>query len=410
MVTKNTNRLAEVGSIDPRTGFPLWYEDATGRRLELVWQEGDLNAPVTIDPEESGPLRDIRAFPGEAFYLLAEARMVSAGGPRNGRVRVVLALEATFGGAGEVADGQQIVFGRTRFRIDDGRPNQKYTLTHPYGVLEGTADEKGRVFVTEDIGVTPLGFAEALGGQIAPFLAWDSGAPAGYIGDGQTAHRITGSPFGTNHVLVEGPGIAPAGGQSGPPGTPFDPDKLYTDRFVVQGRSATLNGADVPRAVYSRNGGTVAVDVFARSIPGQGLSLDVGGGPQDVAVRGGTGDSRNYFVRVDTGNTVPQKVTVENTDDPVVDPPMPPTEATVTDAVEITRADYDSAARTLTVVAESSDQASPRTLTLTGVGSADTTLDGTGGATLPGIDAPPPVVTVFSDAGGSTTRTVTVVG
>ena len=30
MVTKNTNRLAEVGSIDPRTGFPLWYEDATG--------------------------------------------------------------------------------------------------------------------------------------------------------------------------------------------------------------------------------------------------------------------------------------------------------------------------------------------------------------------------------------------
>ena len=152
------------------------------------------------------------------------------------------------------------------------------------------------------------------------------------------------------------------------------------------------------------------MDVFARSIPGQGLSLDVGGGPQDVAVRGGTGDSRNYFVRVDTGNTVPQKVTVENTDDPVVDPPMPPTEATVTDAVEITRADYDSAARTLTVVAESSDQASPRTLTLTGVGSADTTLDGTGGATLPGIDAPPPVVTVFSDAGGSTTRTVTVVG
>lgn len=416
MVIKNTNRLAELGPIDPRTGFPLWYEDATGLRLELVWKPGDENAPVDLD-DGSGPLRAIDPFPGEVFYQLAEARMVSAGGPRNGRVRVVLALEATFGGTGDVADGQQIVFARTRFRIDDAVPLQTYTLTHPYGVMEAAADEKGRVFVTEDIGVTPLAFGEALGGGIAPFLRWtsDPGLDAArYIGDGQTAHTIQKTPHNGDHVLVEGPGIAPAGGRSGPPGTPFDPDRLYTDLFVLQGRVATLNGAEITRSVHTRDAGSVAVDVFALSVPGQSLAVSADSGPGTV-MQGGAGASRSYFLRLGTGAVVPQKVTVRNETDPIVDPPLPPTEAGVPDAVEVTQADYDSAARTLTVAAVSSDRDAPPPLKLTGRGLPETVLDVPGPTTLSDLDAPPPTITVTSQhadpaRNGSGERAVTVVG
>lgn len=412
MVTKNTQRLAEVGPIDPRTGFPLWYEDATGRRLELVWQPGDDLAPVDLDAE-SGQLRGL-PFPGEAFYMSAESRFTAGTGRDEVEIRVILALEATFGGTGDVADGQQIVFGRIRFRIDDAVPDQLYRLTHPYGVVEGRASNKGRVFVTEDIGVTPLAFSEALSGQIAPFLVWDADAPAGYVGDGQTSHRVTGSPFGTNYALVEGPGIGAAGDHPDPD-DPGNRDKVYSDLFVLQGRIATINGADVPRAVYSRNAsGDVVVDVFARSIPEQTLSLSLDGVEKTDRMPGGTGTSRTYFARVDAGAAVPQTVSVKNTNDPVVDPPLPATEVDVTDAVQISRADYDTADRTLTVVATSSDEQTPPNLELTGDGLVPTPLGAAGSATVNGVEAPPLVVTVTSTRpgpkGGSDTRTVSVAG
>ena len=83
---ENIERLSEVGPLDPRTGYPLWYEDSTGVRLELVWEQDD------------------------------------------GEARVILALEATFGGNEEIRDGQQIVFGRIRFRIKDGRIVEKQAI------------------------------------------------------------------------------------------------------------------------------------------------------------------------------------------------------------------------------------------------------------------------------------------
>lgn len=416
MAQKNTHPLAAVGPIDPRTGFPLWYEDSTGRRLELVWQPGDDLAPVDLDAE-SGQLKG-NAFPGEAFYMLAEARMVSGGGPRRGRVRVVLALEATFGGTGDVVDGQQIVFGRTRFRIDDALPNQKYTLTHPYGVMDGTADDKGRVFVTEDIGVTPRAFSEALRGGIAPFLVWESGlikvpgTQKEYIGDGRTAHRIKKTQYNGDHVLVEGPGINTVGGPSGPAGTPFDPDKLYTDLFVLQGKIATLNGADVPRAVYSHGAGNVVVDVFARSIPGQTLRLSLDGVQKVQKMPGGADTARTYFAQVDAGPVVPLKVAVQNMNDPAG--VLPATEVELTDDVHITRADYDSANKTLTVEATSGDGQTPPTLELTGDGLDPQPLNA-GTAVVNELEAPPPFVTVTSTRqgaglkGGEDTRTVKVV-
>ena len=399
MVTKNTQRLAEVGPIDPQTGFPFWYEDSTGLRLELVWREGDDNAPVVLD-QESGTLRG-NPFPGEAFYMSAETEFTAGAGNRTARIRVILALEATFGGTGEVMDGQQIVFGRIRFRVRDGLPETAYKLTHPYGTVEGTTDDRGRVTVTEDIGVTPLDFTGALGSSIAPFLRWTPDPDldfARYVGDGGSEHTVTGSPLGTNYAMVEGPGVGSGGG--GPdPNDPTNPDKVYTDLFVLQGRVARTHGAEIGRAVYTRSAaGEVVVAVFARSIPGQQLTLAIPALP-DTPMQGG--EDIHYLARVDAGGSVPEQITVTNTTDPT---PVPTT-ADVVDAVEITQADYSTPARTLTVAATSSDEQSPPALTVTGRGG----LSGPVGV-LTGLDAPPPVITVTSAAGGSSTRSVRVVG
>lgn len=399
----NTTRLAEVGPIDPETGFPLWYKDGNGVRLELVWKPGDLNAPAVGEPpEDTPPLGLPERFPEESFYMLAETSMVISGGTENGEVRVVLALEATFGGNEAVADGQQIVFGRIRFRVRDGVPLSDYTLTHPYGTVTARTDDRGRVTATQDIGVTPVAFEQALAGEIAPFLTWDppESAPPGYIGDGRTLHRITGSPMDppTNFARVEGPGVGTAGEQPDPE-DPGNIDKVYTEGFVLQGRLATTVGVDVRRAVYFRDAaGTVTVDVFARSEPGQ--TLEVTGTDLTAApLQGGT--DGNYLARTTAGD-VPTEVTVTNRTD---DPPWPQN-APVTDAVEITEAVYDRAAGALTVTAASSDEQSPPELTLTGRGLPENTAPGT----LDDVDAPPAIVTVRSARGGSATRHVTVVG
>ncbi|MCC9198342.1 hypothetical protein LOC61_15995 [Arthrobacter sp. zg-Y820] len=312
-------------------------------------------------------------------------------------MRVVLALEATFA-TEDVVDGEQIVFGRIRFRVRDGRPETTYTLTHPYGTVQVTTDERGRVTATEDIGLAPLDFTGALGGQIAPFLQWmpDPALPEGYIGDGATEHTITGSPFNTNFVLVEGPGAGTAGADPDP-NDPGNPDKVYTDQFVLQGRIATIHGVEITRAVYRRAAdGVVMVEVFARSVPGQQLGVSLGGGPE-TPLQGG--NTPNYLSRISAGSTVPTQVTVTNRTDPVA---LPVTVG-VTDAVAITQADYDSTNQTLTVSAISSDQSGAPALTVTGRGG----LSGPVGVFA--LDAPPSTVTVVSAAGGTSTAIVRIV-
>lgn len=93
-------------------------------------------------------------------------------------------------------------------------------------------------------------------------------------------------------------------------------------------------------------------------------------------------------------------MTVTNTTDPT--PSVKTT--TLTDGVRITAADYDSAAQTLTVSAQSSDEAVPPTLTVSGPG-----LTGAAPGVL-AVVAPPAVITVASSHGGTSTETVTGIG
>ena len=139
------NELVAVGPTDPDNGFPLWYEDTDGTRLELGLDPNDPNLPALELPTPGADVVFPTNFPDEAFYFAAEAEMLVGGPAGPARARLILALEAAFGGTGAVVDGQQMVFGRVRLRIDDVEPGATYTATGPYGQISGEADDRGRV-------------------------------------------------------------------------------------------------------------------------------------------------------------------------------------------------------------------------------------------------------------------------
>jgi hypothetical protein len=351
----NDQRLTHVGPRDPAIGYPLWYEDAEGIRLALGLSRGEDPNLLPIEDVLPGPLEIPGNFPHEAFYWSAEAEIPVGGNGVAGRARLILALEAAFGGAGEPAADARVVFARIRVRMDDLIPFAKYVVTHPYGVTdELEADEDGRVFWTDDRGLADEDFAAVvLAGRVAPFLRWDTGAPDGYLGNPLVEHTVTGSPFGTNLFRVTGPRIAVIPGQP----VPADPDVVQTDLFAVQGKIATVHGVAAERAVYGRQGGQTTVDVFASSAPDQEIELGGAGVPRTtfIPTPTATGTSRAYTVRVDATAGPPGAVDVLN----VSDQPVTRVEVPVTDQVTVTRAEFDVATGRLTVEAQSSDDQDP---------------------------------------------------
>ena len=256
---------AEVGPGDNAHGYPMWFGDqglpedgVEPVRLELCLDQVDQLCPLVDSlPNPSQPASVPENFTEEAFWWSGEAAIDA---PSGASALLVMAQEAAFGGAGEVAFGHQVAFQRLRVRIDDGVPLATYTVTTPYGELELDADDRGRVRYTEDSGCMagPCDdFAAAKSGPIGPFLRWDEGAPEGYVGDPNVDHTVVGSPTGENFFRVEGPGLTAAGDLAG---------SVETDLFSVQGRIAQ------PRATISHFGdlyepGTVVT--ITSSFPGE---------------------------------------------------------------------------------------------------------------------------------------------
>ncbi len=196
--------LSAVGPLNPDNGFPQWYEDANGTRLQLCLDTAGFCLPLDgVNP--GNPIEFPGNFPVESFYWTGENVATVDGG---GDVLMVLALEAAF--VNEVpVDGDRVVFARIRLR-GQGLLSGHYRITYPYGVQEfDVVAGPGRVInFTDDVGIdTPEVFTTALAGQIGPFLMWDPAvapaAPAGHLGDPAIDHSIIGSPLGTNFLKIE---------------------------------------------------------------------------------------------------------------------------------------------------------------------------------------------------------------
>ena len=406
--------LTSVGPTSATDGFPVWYKDKTGLRLENCIALADPLCPARGPlPDETAPISFPDNYPDEGFYSLTSANLDTSSG---GKALAVVALEQAFG-SGPVVAGDQVTFARVRLKITNATDGVDYKITTPAGVKTVQTSRPGLVFDTEDIGIgSPGDFSGALGGGVGPFLTWDTYPtdPAlmpdatgkdTYVGDGATAHKIKGSPYGSNIFRIEGAGINPNPIVDACP-TVDGPlaDCLETDLFTVQGKLATTSGVTAEQATYSRSAVDAGVvDVFASSETGpQAIRVsDASPGTAEFSPTGLAGSDGRYFARVGyTGAQPPTTIQVSNAGDVPVSNKL----IAVVDRVSGT-ATYDTGTQVLTVNAVSSDTASPRTLTVTGYGPliASTLTSGA-------LAAPPVSVTVKSDANGSVVLPVEISG
>jgi hypothetical protein len=398
---------------------------------------GALMCPVlpgaTFDP--ALPMVFPTNFPDEVFWWTGDARVRALGPLGRTQGDLIMAIEGAWGG-GEMAPGQQVTFARIRLLMDTPVAGD-YTVIHPYGQktffnLPAGADV---LTYTEDIGLAVGNLDGALQGRLGPFLIWDSGAPINvngelFVGDPNTEHTVTGSPFGTNYFRIVGP-----------PGSNLDGlgnDFVQTDLFAISGKlyqQPIPTPLKVDKAVYSREAGLGAsVSVFATTqalangtnplapfpanftLLGTLSSLQVAGTgiPAKTMVTRNQADGQFFSstgIFADPG-TFPATIRVTNTAD------IPPTVLNVplTDQVTVSQAVYRPATKTLTVTAASSDKVNPPALQVyvpemaTPMGSMTA---GQFSVTFPVTDTtanppktyqiPPLTVTVRSAAGGEVT-------
>ncbi|WP_323959602.1 hypothetical protein GC088_13885 [Arthrobacter sp. JZ12] len=196
---------AEMGPISTLHGYPEWFGDGS-IRLALCYEAGKGCLSEPPNPELPAAYPD--NFPDESFWFAASADIGTLGSYE-------AALEAAHANEA-VIPGDQIGFGRLRFRFEGLQAGGSYTFTHPYGVHTFTADDEGVINETIDNGCleTPCDWtgvgAAFLGdyavGTTATFLRQTT-APAGTIGDINTARAVTGAPSGNNSVSIVGPGV-----------------------------------------------------------------------------------------------------------------------------------------------------------------------------------------------------------
>ncbi|MCY1265009.1 hypothetical protein D9M71_38360 [compost metagenome] len=419
----------DPGPYTPENGsFAAWYQDTHGRTLDLCLSKTQSSrAPgsymCTLSPEpgvfdDTQPVVFPTNFPPEAFWYTADATIVDAASGID--LTYIAHLEAAFA-AEEPKDGNQVSFARIRIRVDVPTPGT-YTITHPYGVevIEVTPEDFGTdgdrgINMTRDLGIGPAkNYTGALRGDLGPFLRSvngpytevnpDTGETERFIGDPNLEEPVTGSPFNTNYVRIQGPGGI----------------DLTTNLFSVSGKLSAVQRPTpviVQRATYSRATGAASTsaqqDVFALAPPPPGTASyeDAAGATVTMTEANATGS----WYGQSTGNpSLPASVTV-NVDNSIAIPENTPNSvsAPLVDLVQIQRAEYSLNSGQLTVVASSSDETNPPALTATSTsGALIGSLSIGNGATKTLITGftpnPPATVTVTSEFGGSDTEEVVI--
>lgn len=423
----------DPGPYNPDLGsFAAWYQDTHGRTLDLCLSKtvssrvaGAPGAPsymCSLLPEpgvydDNQPLVFPTNFPPEAFWFTADAAIADAASGID--LSYGAAIEAAFA-VEEPADGDQISFARIRIRVDVPTIGT-YTVTHPYGVevFEVTAAEFGTdggraINMTRDIGIgAPKTYDGALGGDIGPFLRSVNGPytevnpqttlAERFIGDPNLNEPVTGSPFNTNYVRIQGPGGI----------------DVQTNLFAISGKLSDVQRPTpviVQRSTYSRGtgeaGASAQQDVFVMAPPPPGTaSYDDAGG---TAVAMTEANSTGNWYGQSTGNpSTPASVTINAENSIAIAESTPTTvSAPLVDLVRILSAEYSLNSGQLTVVASSSDETSPPTLTATsssGASIGSLTGDGATKTLITGVTpTPPATVTVTSGSGGSDTEEVVI--
>ncbi|SFK70555.1 fibronectin type III domain-containing protein [Geodermatophilus ruber] len=387
VTVKNPGGLAQAGPVNPAHGFPAWYEDSTGRRLEACIDHQDplCGIPVAEVPNPSAPVAFPSNWPAEFFYQLVEADVTLRGG---GTATLVLGLEGAW--LNEVVNpGDQTVFARVRVDVKGGAPGTTYRFKHPFGELTVDTDGTGRGRFVQDVSPALNNFDTPLAGNFGPFLRWRPGVlpnpPAGYVGDPNVLHQVAGSPTNFNRftawqgTLQEG----------------------TTDLFSISGKIATNTGLTVDTARV--NGGFL--DVFATS---KGTQLELTGQDGRFATTAMLNDpgSERFYARIalQSGAALPTEITVRNLGDNPVS-----SKTYKISGVTVNQAGYDGT--NLTVAATA---IAPATYPLEVVGFKDATgaalkLTSADPVTIP-VLAPPATVTVKDAAGTTASLPVTILG
>jgi len=237
-------------------GYPTYFQEAIvtpgvppdpevrtgGVRLTYMPSFDPMGITAPVNPDDPNSVA-VRAG-DEGFFWSSEAFInedtTDVTNLPNGLDGIlVLALEGAFGGAGTPLDGQQIVFGRVRVRVDVPVAGD-YTITHPYGVEEFTdVTTADGINMTRDIMVSDpanpdRSFVGALFSNIGPlFLKWNTFQPddndpltaivtdpllakasnpldpnsavINYVGDPTIPHAVTGGLNGVNVFRIQGP-------------------------------------------------------------------------------------------------------------------------------------------------------------------------------------------------------------
>ncbi|MFJ4114940.1 hypothetical protein ACIPV9_00685 [Pseudomonas psychrophila] len=408
-------------------GFAAWYQDSHGRTLDLCLSKavssrvpGTPGAPTYMcnllpTPgvfDDAQPVVFPTNFPDEAFWFTADAAIVDAA--RGIDLSYGSAIEAAFA-AEEPVEGDQVSFARVRIRVDVPVAGT-YVITHPYGIEVFNIDTPGRraINMTRDIGIgSPKTYDGALKGDVGPFLRSVngpytetnpvSGGAEQFIGDPNLNEAVTGSPFNTNYIRIEGPGGL----------------DLRSTVFAISGKlSAVVRPTPLitQRSTYSRRQGATAPiaqqDVFVLAPPPPAtVSLSSSTPALKLTEADTTG---NWYVQSSINPTLPTTLQVTADNHLAIASSTPTTlPMALTDLVVIQRAEYSLSSGQLTLVASTSDETSPPALTATsGTGAAIGALSGSAAVkTLTtGISPIPPAkVRVTSSNGGSDTEEVVIV-
>ncbi|WDY60118.1 hypothetical protein [Pseudomonas sp. PSKL.D1] len=402
----------------PNGGFPAWYQDSHGRTLDLCLTKavssrvpGAPGAPsymCTLLPtpgvfDDTQPINFPSNFPDEAFWFTADAAIVDAA--RGIDLSYGTAIEAAFA-AEEPVEGDQVSFARVRIRVDVPTAGT-YVVTHPYGVEVFDVPAAGRraINMTRDIGIAGAGdFSGALKGDVGPFLRSVNGpyteGNERFIGDPNLEERVTGSPFNTNFVRIEGPGGI----------------DLRTELFAISGKLSEV-ARPTPlmplRSTYSRrteNGDLHAQQDMFVMAPPPPATVTLTSQTPNLSLTEANGTGAWYAQSV--LNPAPGTNLLISADNSAAIPTSSVTSASLplTDLVTITRAEYSLANGTLTLVASTSDETSPPTLTAhTGNGALIGNLSGDGALKTLSTSLspiPPAKVQVTSSNGGSDSEDV----